>query len=221
MGRDRVLLLLVGVELGGAAGGIWAAVEAPAWVAALRGPEAKAFWYASRSTGWVSYGLLWVTTSLGLLLSGRTVQGRAAGDPAELHQFTAGLALAFVALHGLVLLGDRYLHPDLLVVLAPFGFPGRRPWVGLGQLAAYALAAVYATSWARRRIGYRLWRSVHYAAFGAYGLATLHLLGAGTGVGPTTGTLVLASAAAICAMLGLRAWEGLGKQIVRREVTKP
>ncbi|MDR5709428.1 MAG: hypothetical protein QN140_06345 [Armatimonadota bacterium] len=208
MWLGRALLLLLGVGLGGAAGSLWADTQVGAWAAALVGPEPKALWYASRSTGWVSYALLWSATCLGLMLSGRVARGGVAASLAQLHRFAAGLALVFVTVHALILLGDRYLKADLLSTLLPFRFPYRPIWVGLGQLAAYAAAAVYGSVFLRRWTGYRFWRALHYAAFGAYGLVTLHLLGAGTDVGPVAGAMVMASAAAVYGLLCLRVWEG-------------
>ena len=208
------------VGVGVAAGTMWATPRVTAWAFALASPDTKTFWYANRSLGWVSYGLLWTATCLGLSLSGRVVRGRTAGLLAELHRFSAGLALGFLAVHALALLGDRYVGTDVVGVLVPFRFPERSTWVGLGQLAAYAAVAVYGSVWVRRRAGYRFWRALHYAAFGAYGLATLHLLGAGTDVGPGTGTLVVASAAVVAVLLRLRATDGSARSTVHGEVTR-
>jgi sulfoxide reductase heme-binding subunit YedZ len=69
-----------------------------------------------------------------------------------------------VAVHGAVLLGDRYVRPGLAQLVLPFGFPYRPAWVGLGQVAAYAAAAVYASFYVRRRTGYRFWWNLHYGA---------------------------------------------------------
>lgn len=214
-----VLALGAAAGVGAASGALWASSGAPVWAAALAAPETKAFWYASRSTGWVSYGLLWLATCLGVSLSGRLTRGSTAAVLAELHRFSAGLALVFLGAHALALLGDRYVQPDGVDILVPFRFPERTAWVGLGQLAAYLAAAVYGSSWVRRRTGYRFWRGLHYAAFGAYGLGTVHLLGAGTDVGPVTGTAVAASAAVVAVLLGLRTWDGSARRASRGEVT--
>ncbi|MFN3285183.1 MAG: ferric reductase [bacterium] len=216
---STVLALAAVAGVGAAGGALWAAPRAAAWAATLTAPETKAFWYASRSTGWVSYGLLWTATCLGLSLSGRVTRGSTAALLAQLHRLSAGLALVFVAVHALSLLGDRYVRADLAGVLIPFRFPERSAWVGLGQLGAYAASAVYGSIWLRRHTGYRFWRALHYAAFGAYGLATLHLLGAGTDVGPGAGTLVVTSAAVVAVLLGLRTWDGSARQASQGEVT--
>lgn len=166
----------------------------------------KAFWYASRATGWVAYALLWLETVLGLVTSGRVAQGRSVAVLVELHHFAAALALVFSAVHGLVLLGDQYVKPTLLAIMGPFLFPYRPELVGLGQLAAYTAAVVYATTLLRRYTGYRFWRTVHYAGLGAYALATLHLVGAGSDIGEVTGAVVVASASVVCTWMGLRLW---------------
>lgn len=212
----RGVWLGVAVGLGVAAGALWGTSVAPSWVSALTGPQPRGFWYLSRSTGWVGYGLLWLATCLGLATSGRVFRGPRAGALVELHRFTAALALWFVTAHAFALLADGFLHTSLPSVLVPFQFPERRPWVGLGQLAAYTAAVVYASVFVRRWSGYRAWRRVHYAAFGAYGLATLHLLGAGTDVGPWTGTVAVGSAAVVCALVCARAWEAHARGEVTR-----
>lgn len=195
--RRWVTLALVGAGVGMAG-----------WLARLwLAPFPKGFWFLSRSTGWVSYGALWLTTVLGLFLSGRVQGGPAAGVLVEVHRFASGLALAFAGLHALILLGDGYLKPALGAVLLPFRFPYRPEWVGVGQLALYVAAAVYLSLFLRRYTGYRFWRAFHYAGLGAYGMATVHLLNSGTDVGPTTGGLVVGSAAGVCALLWLRLWQ--------------
>jgi len=199
-----------------AAAGTWVAARIPAEVLLAAGP--KAFWWASRSAGWVAYGLLWLATCLGLVTSGRLLRGTGAAVVAELHRFAAGLALGLVAVHGAVQLGDRYVRPGLAQLVLPFGFPYRPAWVGLGQVAAYAAAVVYASFYVRRQTGYRFWRNLHYAGLGTYAVATLHLLGAGTDVGPTAGAVVLAAASALCALLWLRLWQN-PNQATGREVT--
>ncbi|GBD28726.1 hypothetical protein HRbin31_00747 [bacterium HR31] len=214
-----VLALGAAVGVGAAGGALWASSGAAVGAATLAAPGTKAFWYASRSTGWVSYGLLWLATCLGVSLSGRVTRGSTAALLAELHRFSAGLALVFLGIHALALLGDRYVHPGGVDILVPFRFPERTAWVGLGQLAAYAAAAVYGSLWLRRHTGYRFWRALHYAAFGAYGLATVHLLGAGTDVGPATGAVVAASAAVVAVLLGLRTWDGPAGRASEGEVT--
>ncbi len=194
-----------GSVFGAALGVLWARGVASAVAEALGGPGPRVFWYASRSAGWVAYTLLWLACCLGLLVSGRAERGPRAVVLVGLHRFAAGLSLAFVLVHAGVLLLDRHVRPTLAGLLAPFAFPVRGPWVGLGQLAAYVGLAVYVSGFLRRQMGYRSWRRLHYAVFGAYALATLHAVGTGTDIGPASGAAVVGSAAALAAVALQRA----------------
>lgn len=174
------------VLLGAAVGALFAALVAPRWLpdlaATLAGPSPKAYWLLSRSSGLVAYLLLWLSVALGLLITNRLSRLWPGGPTAaDLHQFTGLLGLAFAVFHAVVLLGDRYVGYSLLEVLVPFAGGSYRPlWVGLGQVGFYLSLVVAFSFYARRRIGYRAWRRLHYASFLAYLLVTLHGLTAGT-----------------------------------------
>lgn len=139
------------------------------------GPHA--WWLASRASGLVALGLVTISAVLALAVASRLV--RKPGLSA-FHRQTAVLAIIFMAVHGLTLLGDPWLHPAPVQIGVPFLLPYRPLWTGLGIIAGY-LAAVFGLSfYVRRRIGPRLWRSVHPLVIVAYVLALAHTLGAGT-----------------------------------------
>ena len=143
-------------------------------------PETKAFWFLSRSSGLVAYGLLWLSVVAGLLISSRARQIVSPKWALEVHQMTSGTALAFALFHGLILTGDRYIRLGFWEVLVP-GLSAYRPlWMAAGQVAALLLAAVLGSSLARRQFGNKLWRLLHYAAFLAYWLALSHALALGS-----------------------------------------
>jgi DMSO/TMAO reductase YedYZ heme-binding membrane subunit len=139
--------------------------------------DTPAFWYFSRASGLVAYGLLWGSVVAGLLLSGR--QLRSALPPAvllECHRTLSGLALGFAVFHGLVLVGDRSIGFSLRALLIPLSGHFEPLWVAVGQLALVLLAALLATSAWRRQLGNQTWRAFHYAAFATYWLALAHAL---------------------------------------------
>ena len=143
-------------------------------------PETKAFWFLSRSSGLVAYGLLWLSVVAGLLISSRA---RAIVSPKwalEVHQMTSGTALGFALFHGLILTGDRYIRLSVWEVLVPWVGTYRPLWMAAGQVAALLLAAVLGSSLARRRVGNRLWRLLHYSSFLAYWFALSHALALGS-----------------------------------------
>lgn len=148
----------------------------------LFGAEPKGYWYLARVAGLTSYGLVWLSVVFGLLVTNRL--GRLwPGGPAtvDLHQFLSLFALGYVVFHALVLLGDRYMRYSLPQLLIPFAGGAYRPVeVGLGQLALYLLFPLTFSFYARRWLGQRGWRALHYSAFLVYALATIHGIMSGT-----------------------------------------
>ncbi len=101
-------------------------------------------------------------------------------DAKPLHEALSLATLIAVAIHGLALLGDHYLHPTVIEISVPFASTYRPIWTGFGILAGWGLAALGLTYYARARIGAARWRLVHrfIAIFWLLGL--IHSLGAGT-----------------------------------------
>lgn len=155
---------------------------APGMAHSLLGAEGQGYWYLARVTGLVAYGLLWLSTAFGLLLSGRIARVWPGGPAAvDLHRFSSLLALGFALVHTLILLGDRSAGYTLFRLLVPFaGIPYRPLWVGLGQVSLYLLVLILLSSYLRRRIGPRTWRLVHSLTFALYWLVVLHGVLAGT-----------------------------------------
>jgi sulfoxide reductase heme-binding subunit YedZ len=72
-------------------------------------------------------------------------------------------------------------------------------WLGLGALSFDLLVALVITSLVRRRLGYRAWRTVHWAAYASWPVAVLH--GLGTGTDAKSGWMLLLTAACLAAVL--------------------
>jgi len=142
------------------------------------------WWLASRSSGFVALGLITISVAIGLLMAGKMMRapGRARAMTA-LHEQTAVAGLVAIAVHGITLMGDAYLHPGVAGIAIPGAIDYRPLWTGLGIGAAYLAAALGLSFYARRRIGTRLWRKAHRATIVVYVLAVAHTLGAGTDAG--------------------------------------
>ncbi len=138
------------------------------------------FWITSRAAGGAGLICASVAVAVGLLLSRPGVDRlplRAA------HETLSLVTLGLIGVHGVALLGDSYLRPGLLGIAVPFTLPYRTLWTGLGIVAAYGLAALGLSYYARTRIGAARWRRLHRftALFWALGIA--HSIGAGTDAG--------------------------------------
>lgn len=178
-GLAQVALALLG---GAVAGALALLLARSGPVASLLGAEPKGFWYLSRASALVSFALLWFATALGLLITNRFARLWPGGPLAfDLHQFASSLGLLIGFFHAAILLADRYIGYTPAQLLVPFASGAYRPFaVGLGQVGAYLLVAIWGTSRLRLRIGQRWWRRVHFLGFVAFLLTLLHGLLAGS-----------------------------------------
>jgi sulfoxide reductase heme-binding subunit YedZ len=157
-------------------------------VATAAGPHV--FWLASRAAGIVALILASVSVAVGLLMSTQKGIGgrlRRSGG-AELRVAHEALSLAVLgalAVHGLTLLGDSYLHPSLADVALPFVSSYKTFWTTAGIVAFWALALLGLSYYLRARIGVQRWRRLHRLTAAAWLLGLIHSLGEGTDAGRT------------------------------------
>ena len=170
------------------------------------GASASTIWYVIRGTGMIAFVLLTVSVIAGLLITNKLVPaGRARVDLFETHTFVSLLALAFTSIHGVALLLDNFVHFSVVQIAVPFTSSYRPLSVGIGILGFYIAAVVYASFYFRKRIGYKTWRAVHYASFGAFFLADMHGIFAGTDSGTWWALAIYVVATlAVAGLTGLR-----------------
>jgi predicted ferric reductase len=161
-------------------------------------------WYATRILGFLAYGALAVSVVYGLLLS-TGILDRIAHRVVSftLHQELAALGLALTAIHGALLGLDTTVPTSVAAIIVPFAGTYRPAWVGIGQVAFYVSVAVYASFWARKRIGQKRWRLVHYTTFLAFAGATAHGLMTGTDTSATWALAIYAASGATVVFLVL------------------
>jgi len=141
----------------------------------------SATWLLTRATGAVSLLLLTATFALGIADVSRWRSARWPRFAVDaLHRNVALLSVAFVAVHVLTTLLDRFVSIGAVAAFVPFAGGYRTFWLGLGALAFDLLLALIVTSLLRRRIGARVWRAVHWAAYACWPVALLHALGTGS-----------------------------------------
>jgi sulfoxide reductase heme-binding subunit YedZ len=143
----------------------------------------KALWYLTRASGTVSLILLTVAVIIGILSVGRVHSQRWPRFVIEgVHRTSSLLAVLFLVVHVATAVLDSFAPISLLDAVIPFGGSYRPIWLGLGAAAFDLLLAVTITSLLRQRLGHRLWRSVHWLAYGAWPIAVVHALGTGSDV---------------------------------------
>ncbi len=140
------------------------------------------FWITSRAAGIAALVLSSVSVSAGLLMSGR-LRRVSRPDLRVVHEALSLATLAAIAVHGLTLLGDAYLHPSLGDIAIPFLGGYRTFWTGTGIIAFWALALLGFSYYARRHIGAQRWRKLHRFTALAWLLGVAHSLGSGTDAG--------------------------------------
>lgn len=187
----------------------WLGIFGAAFVggAALASPfDSQLPWMLSRASGIAAFAVLSASVILGLLVSMRAGgRGIARAFNYEIHGFLSMLGLTLVGIHGGALLFDGFFHFTPLDLLVPFISPYAAFWTGLGVIAGWGVAIVTASFWMRGRIGFPTWRRLHYASFGAYFLALVHglLAGSDTGV-PVVAAIYVGSAAVVAGLILLR-----------------
>jgi methionine sulfoxide reductase heme-binding subunit len=146
-----------------------------------RDPMEFGWWLASRASGLVALALITLSVGLGLAMAGKV-----AGKPGvkkvliAVHEHAALAGLIAIAVHGITLLGDRWLAPGPVGIAVPFVMDHEPAWTGLGIVAGYLAAALGLSFYARRRIGNRRWRQLHKLTILVYVMSVAHTLGAGT-----------------------------------------
>jgi len=142
-------------------------------------------WFLTRGTGLVALALLSACVVLGILTNVRFAGPRWPRFlTAGLHRNLSLLALIFVVIHAATTVLDSYAPIRWLDAVIPFVSVYRPLWLGLGAIAFDLLLALAATSLFRVRLGHRMWRRTHWAAYACWPVAVVH--GLGTGSDPRT-----------------------------------
>lgn len=143
----------------------------------LRDPT---FWLLARASGLGAYAILTLSVLAGLVLKSRPVGRFKAAAVAETHKTLAIAGLGLIGLHATSLVLDATVKVSLAGLVVP-GLVAYRPAaVAAGVVAGWLFVAIAASFRARKLIGARMWRRLHWLTYALFGLATVHGLAAGT-----------------------------------------
>jgi predicted ferric reductase len=180
--KSRFFTFLIAGSLGIALSAVTLPWILPGVIQSIAGADIKAFWYLSRSMAIISYLLIWLSVVWGLLMTtklSRVWLGHV--TTADLHKFISILGLVLATLHGLILMGDKYMNMSLTQFFIPFSVQSYRPgWVGLGQISLYLIALVVLSFYIRQFLGQKLWRMIHYLSFFTFFAVLIHGLASGS-----------------------------------------
>jgi sulfoxide reductase heme-binding subunit YedZ len=140
------------------------------------------FWITSRAVGIVALVLASLAVSLGLVMSLKFMRRRGP-DLLATHEILSLATIVAIAVHGLALLGDQFLHPSIADIAIPFVSGYKTVWTSLGIIAGWGLAFLGLSYYLRRHIGSQRWRKLHRltAVLWLFGLG--HALGEGSDAG--------------------------------------
>ena len=144
-------------------------------------PFDHGWWLASRSAGVVAVVALAISVIFGLMMAnGLPRRPGATRLLISLHESTALAGLVALAVHGVALLGDQFLHPSFLQIAVPWTIDFKPTYVALGIISGWIATILGLSFYVRKRIGPKLWRKLHRATILAWVLSVIHTLGSGT-----------------------------------------
>jgi len=148
-------------------------------------PAPHLFWITSRAAGVTALVAASLSVCLGLLMATRLLKRFTKSDLRVTHETLSLATLIAIAVHGLSLTGDKYLHPSLVDVTVPFAAAYKTGWTTIGIISGWGLVALGLSYYSRGRIGVDRWRQLHRFTALAWALGLVHSLGEGTDAGTT------------------------------------
>lgn len=199
---DRVTWPEVGMYVVGGVSGVVLGILFGLWMKSAVAAQSPFFWFVSRASAIVAYLMLWLSTAFGITLSSKGLGGRVSGALAyALHNVTSWLALGFSVVHGLTLIGDASFPFTVPDVLVPFVSTYEPVLVGIGTLGLYLGIMATAAFYLRRRLGLKVWRTIHGLSYLMFALVTVHSVALGSDTGTAVMKLLYVTAGASVTLL--------------------
>ena len=201
--------IIAGATLPGVVGGLASVIESN---------RASLPWLFERLFAFLAYLAITGSVVYGLLLS-TNVLDHVAHRPVTflLHKDLAALGVGLAGIHGMLLGLDHTVPFSIAQILVPGLAPHATLAVAFGQVALYLALIVTASFYARRRIGQRTWRALHYLTFIAFLGATVHGIAAGTDSASTWAQgLYLAAATVVSFLLAYRIAMSVSMRLANR-----
>ena len=151
-------------------------------------------WLLARAAGLVAFGLLTLSTWLGLGMSTRILGPKRQKALLGWHRTLVWTGLSMVGLHAAALLFDPTLHFGLSAVTVPLAAPWHPGAVAAGVIAGWLVLMLAVSFRLRKWMGQKGWRRLHYASFAAFTLTLGHALFSGTDLHGIGGPILAALA---------------------------
>jgi sulfoxide reductase heme-binding subunit YedZ len=150
--------------------------------AAIADPSTHLFWIISRGAGTTALILASASICFGLAMSGSLIK-RGGADRRIYHEMLSLSVMVAIAVHGLSLNGDSFLHPSLADVTVPFVSSYMTLSTSLGIIAGWALIFLGLSYYLRDRIGRQRWKLIHRFTLLAWIAGLVHTFTEGTDAG--------------------------------------
>lgn len=131
-------------------------------------------WGVIKAAGMTAYALMFISVALGAFSYGAAIPANVKKILLPIHQTTGWFGFLFALLHGAVLTIDGYRPFLPREVLIPFASGFHPVTLGLGTLAFYFMAAILISSDAMRRLGRKIWKSVHLLSYPMFLFLLIH-----------------------------------------------
>ena len=169
------------------------------------------FWITSRAAGITALVLASLSVGVGLAMAGKLL-GRGP-DRLRIHEALSLSVMVAIAVHGLSLIGDKYLHPSLIDVTVPFTLSYKTLPTSIGIISGWVFILLGLSYYVRKRIGIKRWQFLHRFTVVAWLGGLVHTLTMGTDAGqPWFLALVALTAAPAVVLLALRTTVGRRKK---------
>jgi sulfoxide reductase heme-binding subunit YedZ len=167
-------------------------------------PTPHLFWLTSRAASTTAMVLASATVGFGLVMGGRLIKGGGA-DRRALHEVLSLATMVAIAVHALALLGDKYLHPSLIDVTAPFVSSYKTLATSIGIVSGWGLIVLGLSYYVRRWVGHARWRMIHRFTLLVWLGGLVHTFTEGSDAGRSWFVaLILLSAAPAVILLAVR-----------------
>ncbi|MCX6762657.1 MAG: ferric reductase-like transmembrane domain-containing protein [Candidatus Moranbacteria bacterium] len=138
-------------------------------------------WYTVRASALIGFLLLYISVFVGTVscLPGIRKYFLRLGS-LSLHCWISLQALIFALVHGFTLFFHKFIPFSLADILIPFHSSYEPFLVALGTVSLYIMIILVATSYARKYISQKLWRSIHFLNIALYIFSIIHAFYLGT-----------------------------------------
>ena len=183
-------------------------------------PFKYSWWLVSRAAGITALLFVTASTVLGLFMaSGIFKRPGLKGRLLPAHEYISLVAIGAILLHGLALLGDKWLHPSLAGIFIPGVISYRPLSVAFGIISGYVTVLLSLSYYLRRQIGIKRWRMMHRFIVVVWMMAIGHAFFSGTDASTLWMRILLMASIAPALFLTLYRW--LPEENRNREMSAP